>query len=298
MLEASPAATWSRADPMGSYRPTSSKRDPKAGAHLHFHHLAASLWDRRKRQLFDGAAGAFSNGYGLLGLFYEYCSALVAPPGKFWVAPNAMIEDDGSGAMRRVDPATEGRELLETFEGMSLGSSVALPEELSFYPMDRLESELPGAATFGAPPSGRVLTWKDVEEEYGVVALLDKEAARGVSIVPTKERLTSWELKCKNFPRVPYGPEIIDGLNDRIAGVSPYTAASLVGDGEFGRGWRCRSLLQAMYLMVYLDLTGGNKVRRCPRPDCQMYYRMGAHESEYCSEKCTSWATTRRSRGQ
>lgn len=274
---------------MDSYRPTSMKRDPEAGAHLHFHKLAD------QRRLFDTGANLVANQYGLLGLFYEYCSAPVAPPGKFWIAPNAVIEG-GSGALRRVDPATEGRELLETFEGTSLASSVALPEELSFYPMDRLSSEIPGAATFGAPPSGRVLTWEDVEEEYGVVVLLDKEASRGVSVVPTKERLTSWELECKNFPHVPYEPEIVYGLNERIAGVSPYTA---VGDGgEFGRGWRCRSLLQAMYHMVYLDLTGGNKVRRCPRPDCQRYFRMGAQKSDYCSTRCTNWATSRRHRGQ
>jgi hypothetical protein len=79
--------------------------------------------------------------------------------------------------------------------------------------------------------------------------------------VPTKERLSSWELECKNFPRAPYDPEIAAGLNERIAGVSPYTTVG--EDGEFWRGWRCRSLLQAMYLMVYLEFTGGNKVRRC-----------------------------------
>jgi len=122
-------------------------------------------------------------------------------------------------------------------------------------------------------------------------------AERGVSIVPTRERLTSWEqLECKNFPRAPYDPKIAYGLNERVAGVSPYT--SVGKDGRLGRGWRCRSLLQAMYLMVYLDFTGGNRVRRCARRLCGAYFRLGAHESAYCSKTCTSWATTRRSRGQ
>ena len=61
-------------------------------------------------------------------------------------------------------------------------------------------------------------------------------------------------------------------------------------------GDRCSSLLQAMYLMVFLDFTGGNKVRRCKRQDCRTYYRLGAHESDYCSSRCTSVITTRRSR--
>ena len=112
--------------------------------------------------------------------------------------------------------------------------------------------------------------------------------------MPTREPLLSWELECKEFPSAPYGSQIPSGLNTRVAGVSPY--ASIDEDGEFGRGWRCRSPLQAMYLMVYLDFTGGNKVRRCKRPDCRDYYRLGAHESDYCSPGCTSVMTTRRSR--
>ena len=207
--------------------------------------------------------------------------------------------------MRRIDPATEGKERFDdsfheqygshpgTGVKISFTSALALPEELEFSSSNPLSSVFPSAVAFGAPPAG-MLTWEDVVEQYGVVALLDPSTDRGVSIVPTKERLSSWELECKNFPRAPYDPEIIRGLDERIASVSPYT---LVGeDGEFGRGRRCRSLLQAMYYMVYLDFTGGNKVRRCRRPDCRDYYRLGSQESDYCSPRCTSVMTTRRSR--
>jgi hypothetical protein len=41
----------------------------------------------------------------LLGLFYEYCSDDVAPPGKFWVAPNNAII--AAGKMHRMDPERE-----------------------------------------------------------------------------------------------------------------------------------------------------------------------------------------------
>lgn len=287
VLEASPAARWVKVDPMESYRPISKKRDPEAGAHLHLHRLA------EQRRLFDKSANLFADRHGLLGLFYEYCSDYAAPVDKYWVAPNAMIVN---GELRRVNPETEGRTRLEAFLETSLGSSLAMPEELSFYPTSRLEFEVPGASIFGGPPGGRVLTWEDAVAEYGVVALLDEDASRGASIVPTKEHLSSWRLECKDFPRAPYGPEIADGLNDRIAGVQPYTA---IGDaGNFSRGWRCRSLLQALYLMVYLDFTGGRKVRHCKRRDCQKPYRLGVQASEYCSKSCTSCATTRRSRNQ
>lgn len=284
---------------MRSYKASSKQRDPEAGAHLHLHKLS------EQRRLFDTAARVFAKEHGLLGLFYEYCSDHVAPPGKFWIAPNGIIEN---GKMRRMDPETEGGSRLEDFLHEKHGPSaktnekirltsrtLALPEELSFYPASRLGSEFPGAVAFGAPPAG-VLTWADAEEEYGIVALLDADADRGVSIVPTKERLASWEFEGKNFPRAPYEPTIAYGLNERIAGVSPYTAAG--EDGLFGRGWRCRSLLQAAYLMVYFDFTGGRKVRQCARPDCGDYFRLVAHESDYCSPRCTSVMTTRRSRGQ
>jgi hypothetical protein len=294
-------ATWGKISPLRSYKPTPSKqRDPQAGAHLHFHKLT----EQRRHHLFDTAVRVFAEQHGLLGLFYEYCSGPVLPLGTHYVSPNAIIED---GKMRRVEPETEGQERLDdclyerhgpsrrTGEKMHFSRFSALPEELEFYPAGHYAYQSLSAEGFGGPPGGRVLAWKDVEDSYGVVALLDMDEKVGVSIVPTREPLLSWELECKEFPSVPYGPQIAGGLNERVAGVSPYT--SIGEDGEFERGWRCRSLLQAMYLMVYLDFTGGNKVRRCKRPDCREPYRLGAHESDYCSETCTSWATTRRSRG-
>jgi hypothetical protein len=305
MLEVSPGATWSKVSPLSSYKETSRKRDPEAGAHLTFHNLSDFRNLSEQRRLFEKGALLFAREHGLLGLFHEYCSDRVAPPGKFWVAPNAVIED---GKMYRIDPASEGRERLETFLYEKYGRSaktgqkirltlqaLALPEELEFYPTSRFGSEFPGAEVFGGPPGGGVLTWEDVEERYGVVALLDADADRGVSVVPTRESLASWEYECANFVRARYDPEIAHGLNERIAGVTPY--ASFGRDGELERGWRCRSLLQAMYLMVYLDVTGGKSVRRCKRPDCRRHYRLGPQESDYCSARCTNWATTRRSRG-
>jgi hypothetical protein len=298
----SDAATWSKVSPLRSYIPVSRQRDLQAGAHLHFHKLA----DLRRDRLFDTAVLRFAEQHGLLGLFYEYFSGPVLPPGTWLVSPNAIIE---GGEMRDMDPKAEGKERLDellykrrgpskrTVERIRLTNRfLALPEELEFYPAGTYARYSLSAEGFGGPPGGQVLTWEDVKVSYGVVALLDVDGDSGVSIVPTREPLLSWDLECKEFPSVPYGPQIAGALNARVAGVSPYT--SVGEDGEFWRGWRCRSLLQAMYLMIYLDFTGGNKVRRCNRPDCLTYFRLGAHESDYCSPRCTSWATTRRSRNQ
>ena len=67
------------------------------------------------------------------------------------MAPNAVIED---GKMRRIDPASEGRERLEAFlyekhgpaaktgEKIRLTSQIlALPEEREFYPTSRFASD-------------------------------------------------------------------------------------------------------------------------------------------------------------
>jgi len=69
------------------------------------------------------------------------------------VAPNAVIED---GKMRRIDPASEGRERLEAFLYEKHGPAaktgekirhtsqiLALPEELEFYPTSRLHLSSP-----------------------------------------------------------------------------------------------------------------------------------------------------------
>jgi hypothetical protein len=296
-------ASWDKVNPLRSYKPTPSRqRDPQAGAHLHFHKLAG----RRRDHLFDVAVQVFAEEHGLLGLFYEYCSGPILPLGKYYVSPNAIIE---GGKMRLIDAETEGKERLEhllqkkngpskrTGEKIRLGSRfIAVPEELNFYPAGRYAHESISAEGFGGPPGGRVLDWEDVKENYGVAALLDVDGNRGVSIVSTREPLLSWELECKEFPAAPYDPQVAGGLNERVAGVSPYT--SIGEDGEFRQGWRCRSLLQAMYLMVYLDFTGGNKVRQCKRPDCRNPFRLGAHESDYCSPVCTTVMTTRRSRNR
>ncbi len=300
-LVASPQAVWKRADPFTTYEPASRKR--AFGPHVDF----ATLGGKRERPEFDPEAGKFADKYGLLGLFYEYCSDPIFPEGKPYVSPNAVINKEGR--LCPVDPAKEGKSHLEellykrngpsprTGKKMRFSTMLALPEELAFYPTHELAA-LPGVAAVGGPLGGEVLHWTDVEEEYGAFAVRDKYATRGVSIISTRERLSLWEMEARDFAlRVDKGRSLsLDGLNERIAGASPY--ATLTTEGEVDRGWRCRSLLQAMYLMLYLDLTGGRSIRRCRKSGCGNYYREGSQPTSYCSERCASAASTRMRRGQ
>jgi hypothetical protein len=63
-------------------------------------------------------------------------------------------------------------------------------------------------------------------------------------------------------------------LNEWLADTSP--KATLTEHGNIKRDWRCHTLLQAMYLMLFLDLTGGAEIRECESHDCSNYYRVTA----------------------
>ena len=90
----------------------------------------------------------------------------------------------------------------------------------------------------------------------------------------------------------------MDTISQRMAGkVSPRGYVDEQGRAE--RGWWCPYLLKALYLMLYLDLTGGREIRQCERGGCQEYYRAGPQSnSKYCSTRCASAASTRIGRGQ
>jgi hypothetical protein len=81
-------------------------------------------------------------------------------------------------------------------------------------------------------------------------------------------------------------------LNARIADVSPFSPEDEEG---YKRGWRCFSLLQAMYLMLWLDLTGSRFIRECGLRGCHAYFREGSQGEKtlYCSDKHTSLASSR-----
>lgn len=295
-LEADPGTSWRWAKPTDSYTPAGKTRELEAGPHLHFLRLRGMMKGGRKA--FDRELITFANRYGLLGLFHEEYSRLRLPGRKPWVAPEAVIED---GELRPVDPATEGTEMLLDLldkqgyldtEGSPYGSrtakreaarsKVAMPHDLKF-----LRKSFrgpwrgdPAGYDLGATPVG----WEEAKDSCGGLLVLTEDTSTRVSVLSTRELTWSWEKALLDFPSgddlQPENKVLRAALNSRLAGVSPYSPRD---DEDMGRGWRCSSLLEAMYLMLWLDLTGGRSVIKCRARGCPGWFRQGTQpNSMYC----------------
>lgn len=319
-FRADPEAHWMRYWPFDSYKPGGGKRRVlDAGPHLDF----LGLRDAIRR---DDHAGLleirrFTARYGLLGLFHRYYRAQpVLPRGKPYIAPEAVLSRDGR--LIRVDPATEGRALLSpggridvllsTERGRILlqqgvGTSapvsyerIALPSEVSF-----MAAEADALEPLHDALPGELVSWEEAKRPFKAVLVLDEQAPARVSVLPTSEPVRLWtvalgffELACLPEPGGDAEEEMIEEINLELAGTSPLISRREYG-GEiyYERNWRCRSLLESMYLMLYLDVTGGNRIRKCQAPGCPRYFRMGSQSgSKYCPGGCASRATSKRHR--
>jgi hypothetical protein len=280
--------------------------------------MLKGLWTQRP-DLFRKYLVIFAKEYGLLGTFAEnYLQRLVLPIHKALVAPEAVI--DKQGRLQRVDPATEGCELVldlyksreelrtsfafsDFFERREKFMWIALPSEV------RLVHKMPDLAgdEWSTEPveSQSLVPWHVVKEEFEALLILDKEAFNGVSVLCTREPINHWTRSLRHFPSARETPAktaeelVSDGwqsFNSYLQEVSPYVF--LGENGNFEPGWHCRSLLQAMYMMLFLDLTSDRTIRKCQRSGCINYFRMGSQESKYCSTDCANHASTRMWRGQ
>jgi hypothetical protein len=306
-IVAAPDARWERFTPFESYRPTTRVRMVEAGPHLAFLRLK-DFWEDDSA-LLRTAYQVFATRYGLLGVFEEeYYWPPALPSGKKFVAPEAII--DSQGKLRRIDPATEGNWLLwnavkdsgrigETLMPLELNyASIALPSEIEFTPKG------PFIDSFFRPamPHHHPVSWEVIKEVFGVLLILDEKSDIGVSVLWTREPLQRWNYSVVHFPSGDMPVEWLltnhyDGLNWHLRQISPY--ALLGEDGNLKRGWHYRSLLQAMYVMLWLDLTGDNTIKYCMSRGCPNYFRMGSqNKSKYCSERCANRASTRIRRGQ
>jgi hypothetical protein len=226
-----------------------------------------------------------------------------------WVAPEAII--DAQGRLRLVDPATEGKDLLcdllkaggwlpDSEPSDEWYMEVALPSQVRFIPTDSLVHLYPRYFEEPRQP----VPWEEIQPVYGALLVLDETSVPlrvGVSVVCTREPLRRWSESLGWFPSSKTSIEWL-GLNDsrfnrQLRTISPY---AFVGeDGTLQRGWHCRSLLQAMYLMLYLDLSGGNTIKKCQSRGCPNSFRVGSQsKSKYCSQRCANRASTRMRRGQ
>jgi hypothetical protein len=254
---------------------------------------------REKTKKFYGMARVFADLYGFLGFFREAFAPPVLPPRADWlfshVTPDALI--DQCGELRVIDPATEGKRLLEDLlhdrwecrEGLLPSGErltldrrrVTSPNELRF-PELRLD-----AGEFGLiEPSSewrrhsRARSYEEVRELFGIRFVLDEHTPEGVSVVATREPLEFWRRELVRFQPAPSGAAYFDNM---LEGVTP---RAVDGDGGgLDSSWRCPSLLKAIYLMLYLDKTvHGVKLHKCQAPGCPEYYRVGprSRESLYC----------------
>jgi len=231
---------------------------------------------------------------------------------SLWVAPEAVVE--AGGRLRRLeDPETEGVELLldlldrqgyfsrgrlrhvgEERKRVEARSRVAMPSEVT---LARKHPTRPwrDPHRVDLTPVG----WESVRERYGGLLVLDEGTSTRVSVLYTRESVADWQRVMEDFPTGEYraGDQSLKRyLNSRLTGVSPYSPED---EEEYRRSWRCSSLLEAMHLMLWLDLTGGRSVRECGLHDCSNYFREGSQSGTlYCTEKHTSLASTRLNRGQ
>ena len=148
----------------------------------------------------------------------------------------------------------------------------------------------------------QIVPWEEIREDFGALLILDPASWKGVSVLCTREPIQRWRIGLHFFPSVDTSAEelVSDGdvsFNSYLQEVSPRVV--LREDGNLERSWYCRSLLQAMYVMLYLDMTGGNNIKKCQSRGCLNYFRIGSQSnSRYCSQRCANRASTRMRRGQ
>jgi hypothetical protein len=323
-IEATPRAVWSRRDPFEAYRPVLHRAHVEEGApHLRFAKLADRALELaptdEEARLFHEMVRVFADLYGLLGLLWEEFNDVPLLPEREvgWfvrVAPDA--EFDRSGRLRSIDPATEGKRLLEELLREDDRQIYAKRGELHLWEPEKyvLTQEmliLPGELRFqkratdflrsgfsrrfsSRPNEPRVFTYEEVQRRYGIRVVSNPQTATGVSIISTREPLTAWRDELRSFAQ-PRSPERV---NRHLVGVNP---REVVGNGG-ASSWYCPSLLKALWFMRHLDVHGGTMIKKCQAPGCPNYFRVGPHgdtESIYCpplpgekQSKCASRASS------
>ena len=326
-IEVDPEARWYRFDPFDFYQPTSRARQVEAGPHLTFLKLKNVL--RGQRGVFDEALLLFANRYGFLGQFErEYLRYPALPEGRFFVAPEAIIDE--AGRLKEIESLTEGRELVYQWQvrqgnplfvdlpsrlfsrvlpkgsGRSKAEvrewikqdAIIAPSEVKFVPRVTARHR-PEGQLHGLQNSWQPSPWETIKRRFGGILVYDEREPVGVSVLCTREPHSDWLVHLDRFPSpdTAASEDLVDYISSVSEAVSPRT---FVGeDGNLTQGWRCGSLLEAMGVMFLLDLTSDNKIRKCQSRGCPNYFRIGPQtKSKYCSTRCANRASTRIGRGQ
>ncbi len=277
----------------------------KEGPHYSFmrlRHLVGNdmVWGLLERR---NEVEVFADVFGLLGTMQEkFVLPPVPPAEKLFIVPEAVV--DRNGRLRRID-LEEGTRLLvdlllRQFPNLrdearqKAPSKIALPSEAMVFPKSYSGPWIDPQRMGPAP-----VPWDDVKDPYGGLLVLDEDASARVSVLCTGEPLGDWWQALADFPEDlrPQNRSLKRSLNSLLTEISPFSPE---GEDGFRRGWRCSTLLQAMYLMVWLDLCGGRFIRECALRDCHDFFREGSQGERtlYCSDKHSSLASTRLNLGQ
>jgi hypothetical protein len=290
-VEAPPDALWRQLNPFDFYRPSEGGRDAEAGPHLKFLRLKSIA--REKPHLLEKGIALFAREYGLLGIFPRmYLPQPVLRRNKLLIAPEAVL--DSSGALRKVDPATEGIELLLAMQRENGFAERVLNEfsEELFQEVIALPEEVRLITPRGRGQSRKIISWKEAHRELGALFVLRPWG--GIAPVCTREPLRWWRGVLDNFPTP---QEVLTGGLTELRGVQPIFSPER--DGYLNPGWVCDSLLSAMHLMLCLDLSDESSIQKCQSRGCPEYFRVGPYSrAKYCSSRCASRASTRLSRGR
>lgn len=304
-IEAEPGATWERYSPFTNYRAPGEPGVKITGPHQDLARLRAKrtegLYKRTEERHRDLVA--FADSYGLLGVFHKHYSSPILPDGKLYVSPDAVIRRNGR--LERLDPNSGGLMELEKLLRHQFANpdfyldpaKVATPSELKLLYKRHLPAGWP--ADSGVEHAPEFSLWNEVTSGHGVLLALDLKSSRRVVVLPTRESPTSWlfALPPQLFGSAQEKRSMVPSLNNELLSVSP--CAVVGANGRLERGYRCHSLLQAMNMMVYLDLTGGTDIKRCGSQGCANYFRAKQKSRRiYCSQRCANRASTRLSRGQ
>jgi len=175
-----------------------------------------------------------------------------------------------------------------------------MPEEVRFAAKDRLR--------YADDPSGRPLStsrsesWEEARTGYEALFLFNPERQAKSSVLVRSESIFIWQSVLLDFPTPPLDTEErwpfwAQLMNEWLVDISPMVTREQ--GGKLAPAWRCNSLLQAMYLMLWLDLIRGSELRECGCHDCANYYRVGPQtNSKYCSERHAYRAAKRMQRGK
>jgi hypothetical protein len=111
-----------------------------------------------------------------------------------------------------------------------------------------------------------LVPWAVIKEQFGAQLLLDPKSESGVSVVCTREPIDEWLEYLDNFASsaaAPTGAGVLASyLNSVLDDISPYVLVS--EDGTLEGVWRCSNLLEAMHVMLFLDLTSGRTYNEVP----------------------------------